>query len=302
MIRTFPLFLMTLLLTSCQTQHSVTTNQIVQTNDYHFGVKSAKGALLIDTIYREVRVIHDSGRQTLPPSENWRTPIPWEYYLVRNSDNQKAIFDSNGNMVFGFMDCFQLQLDKHTKTVVKTDMLNDNRLRSSLYSLDGELLFDATFENIGYINNSNLIALIAEDGQNEEYYLFNPFTNKKLGPYTHFNIYNQDSAPPMGKQKQDFDDYKSLNLITVRITKDNDYIWGVVDMQGNEVLPIEYRYIRILEKGIKERFIDRAEKPENVKFLFYSYKLDDRNTMLLFDEKMNCYKYDHEARKIERVR
>lgn len=293
------MLLMILLSMSCKAQHSVTTNQIVQTNDFYFGVASENGVLLIDTIYRQVSVIHNTGRQTLPPSETWRTPTPWEYYLVRNADNQKAIFDSNGKMVFDFIDCLQLQLDIHTKTVVKTDMLENHRMRSSLYTFDGELLFDTTFENIGYINNSDLIALIAEDGANEEYYLFNPFTNKQLGPYTHFNIYNQDSAPTLGMKEQDFDDYKTLNLITVRITKDNDYIWGVVDMEGNEVLPINYRYIRIIGNDIRERFIGRAEKPDDVKFLFYAYNTNDRNTMLLFDKNMTAYEYDHESRKIE---
>ncbi len=302
MKRIFPLFLMTFLFIACNAQRSVTTSQIVQTNDHHFGVVSANGTLLIDTVYREIRVLHDTGRQTLPPSENYKNPTPWEYYLVRNTTNQKAIFDSNGNKIFGFIDCFQLQFDKHTKTVVKTDILENNRIRSALYRLKGDLIFDTTFENIGYINNSNLIALIAEDGANEEYYLFNPFTNKKLGPYTHFNIYNQDSNSPLGMQTQDFEDYKNVNLITVRITKDNDYIWGVVDMDGNEVLPINYRYIRIIGKDMRERFIGRAEKPEGIKCLFYAYKLDDRKTMLLFDEMMNSYTYDHETRKIERVR
>jgi len=102
-------------------------------------------------------------------------------------------------------------------------------------------------------------------------------------------------------KKENFNEYRKLNIITLRTTHNNDYIWGVIDLQGNEILPIQYKYFRVIEEGLQKRFIDPADKPKNVNFLFYSYNVDDSKTMLLFDNKMNEYRYDHEDKKIQKV-
>ncbi|MCB0475988.1 MAG: WG repeat-containing protein [Flavobacteriaceae bacterium] len=285
-----PCFLfLTLVVLSCNTQHSVITNEIIKTNDYLFGVTSQNGNLLIDSIYGEIRVLYDNARQTLPPTTKRQPPEPLEYYVVSNTSGQKAIFDSNGKLIFDFIDCFEIQFDQHTQTVVTTTKLNDNRMRSSLFNLRGQMLFDTTFEHIYFINDSDLIALIVEEGSNDEFYLYNPFTKQKLGPFNHFNIFNGDSSPLLGMNQLEFEKYKALNLITVRTTIDYDYRWGIIDMKGNEVLPVEYDYFRIIDNEMKTRYIEKAEKPDDVDFIFYSRHYADKSTVLFLDFQINIY-------------
>lgn len=282
---------------ACNAQNSITTNKIVKAKNNKFGVKSESGTLLIDTIYGGISFLYNGGRKTLPPN-NKATNRPIEYYVVGNELNQTAIFDKNGKKIFDFVECFQLEVDEHTKTIVAINKLKDNQLRSTLYEFGGKQIFDTTFENIGYINNSDLIALIVEDGQNDEFYLYNPFTKVKLGPYSHFNIYNEDSSPPLGMEKEDFNKYSSLNLITVRQNLGNEYIWGLIDMKGNELLPVEYTYFRVIGEDMKKNFIDRASKPEGVDFLFYAYLFNDKSKLLFFDKKMEKYICENESRTI----
>jgi len=281
----------------CTSQNTVTTNEIVKTSGNKLGVKSKSGKMLIDTIYDGISNFYNLGRKTFPPNNN-RYEDPVEFYLVRKELSQFAVFDKDGNKVFDFADCFQIEVDAHTRTVVKIVRQEDNILRSYLYGFDGKQIFETSFENIGYINDSDLIALIVEDGQNDEFYLYNPFTKNKMGPYSHFNVYNKDSSPPMGMEKVDFKNYNSLNVISVRQNAGNKYKWGFIDMKGNEIFPVEYKYFRVIEEGVVTRFIDRASKPEGVEFLFYSYLFNDRSKMILFDENMGKYICDNELNTI----
>ena len=166
------LFLMTLLALGCQAQNSVKSNEIFSTKENLFGVKSKEGKLLIDPIYEWIRVVLDHERLTLPPIGNRQGAKELEYYLARNASNQKAIFNQDGDLLFGFVDCQGLIIDQHTQTVVVTKEIQANtRPRSYLYQVNGDPIFDDSFENIAYINNSDLIVLIAEDGPNDELYL-----------------------------------------------------------------------------------------------------------------------------------
>jgi len=285
---------------SCSAQHSVTTNQIITTSDKKFGVVSKSGELLIDSIYSSISLFYNGGRKTLPPNNTIPAKVV-ELYLVRNDENQLAVFDKNGLKTFDFTNCFQIEVDEHTKTLVKIIKQGNNQLRSFLYDFDGQSVFEESFEYIAYIIDSDLIALIAEDGQNEEYYLYNPFTKKRLGPYTHFNIFNRDSNPLMGMEKEEFSPYTSLNVITVRHNSGSDYKWGMIDLKGNEILPIEYKYFRVPEENLKKRFINRATRPDGVEFLFYSYPIGDGN-MLLFDEKLDRYEFNNESMTIVKAK
>ncbi len=295
------LFYLILLISSiCKGQNSVTTNEVIKTSDNKFGVKSKSGKILIDTIYDGIAKFYNLGRKTLPPNNN-RYNNPVEFYLVIK-ETEKAVFDKDGKIVFDFAACSQLELDDHTSTVVKIVTEENNRLRSYLYGFDGNQIFEESFENIGYINNSDLIALIAEDGQNDEFYLYNPFKKKKLGPFSRFNIFNIDSSPPIGMEKEDFKNYYNLNIITVRQNFKDKYKWGLIDMQGNEILPIAYKYFQVIDKVFKSRVIDSASQPAGIEFSFYSCLFDNPHKILLIDNNMEQYTYDNDTKVITKVK
>lgn len=284
----FLLLLVTGLSIGVKAQNSVTTNKIISTENYLFGVQSESGELLIDTIYGQIRMLYDNSKLTLPPSNKRPTPKPVEYYLVSDTERKKALFDKDGNLVFGFKDCFALHFDEHTKSVVALDLKPTNSTRSYLYNLNGELLFNTDFESVAFIKNADLIALIVEDGANDEYYLYNPFTKEKTGPFDHFNIFNEDSQTPMGMKEDDFEKYKGLNLITVRKTINNDYVWGVMDLKGNELLPVSYDYLRMIPSDMLD-YIEKCDKPEAVDFLFHSRQTSQSSYVLLIDKQMRVY-------------
>ncbi|MFK7973167.1 MAG: hypothetical protein AB8F95_22550 [Bacteroidia bacterium] len=288
------IFWMALLTLSCNAQNSVTTNEIIKTSDNLFGVKSADGSLLIDTLYGRISIVYAGARLTLPTAKREVNPKPLEYYVVSNKAHQKALFNSDGKVVFDFVDCHSIQFDQHTQSIVTTELTASNSLRGKLYDISGQAVFDTTFESVAFINNSDLIALIAQDGSIDEYYLYNPFTKKRMGPFDHFNIYNKDSGPPLGMKKEDFVKYTSLDVIAVRKTVDRDYVWGIVDMKGDEILPIEYDYFRLVGNDMKGTYLKNAEKPEDVEFLFYSRKSGSTYNMLFLDADMQVYEFKRE--------
>ena len=264
------------------------------------GVVSPSGKLLIDTMYQWITLFRDGGRKQLPPNERISNEVV-EFYSVRNEEGQWAIFDPNGSKLFGFVDCEQLEIDERTQTIVKVVRQEDYQRFSYLYNFDGELMFPTPFEWVGYIRNSDLIALIAQDGSNEEYYLYNVATKAKLGPYSHFNIFNEQRSPLLGMEEEEFEQYKQLNIITVRQDTLNDYIWGVIDMRGNEVYPLAYKYFRVIEPDMRKRFIEPAEKPNEVEFLFYSARFGETGQVILFDKNMDRYLLDSVMKKIVKL-
>ena len=138
-----------------------------------------------------------------------------------------------------------------------------------------------------------MIALIVEDGQNDEFYLYNPFTKKKLGPFDHFNIYNEDISP-VGMNELDFEKYKKLNLVKVRREVDNDYIWGVIDSKGIEILPMEYRNLEMFSEQHKSHpAFKKAVKPEGVDFIFKGAHISKPSTSIYFDN--NFVKYEFKS-------
>ena len=294
------LFLLTSIVTGCYSQNSVQTNQIIRSSTEKIGVISNTGKLLIDTIYLSIGVPYGLGHKVLPPKEeNFKYDSPIEYYLVLDSERKSAIFDKNGEKVFGFVDCSKLEIDDHTKTIVKIIQEPDNTLRNYLYGFDGNLIFEQSFENVGYINQSDLIALIAEDGSKKEYYLYNIKTKNKLGPYTHFNIYNKDASPPLGMDKIKFEKYTKLNIITIRQKIGNKDVWGAIDLNGQELLPTQYQ--GIVPIPWKETLLENPRMPSIVNFYFYAYPLDDYKKMFLFDNEMKIYEYNDSGNKIRKV-
>ena len=286
------LILVALFYIGCNAQNTTSTNEIVQSEGHLFGVKSANGKLLIDTIFGEIRVLDENSRLTLPPSTKRVPPKLTEYYLVTDIERKKAIFDKDGKLVFGFMACFMLQYDKHSQAIVATKAQANNQLRSFLYDLEGNLIFDTSFESIAFINSSDLIALIVADGAHDEYYLYNPSTKDKIGPFDHFNIYNEDSNVPFGMELQEFEKYRQLNIVAVRQTVDNDYLWGVYDLSGNEILPIEYKNLKKLSEVDKNHnAYKNAKKPEGVDFLFKCSHRSQPSKAVYFDS--NFHKYQH---------
>lgn len=301
-------FLLVLLVFGCNTQNSVTTNKIVTTKDNLYGVKSKEGKLLIDSIYEEIRIVHDFEKLILPPIESRQGLEQQEYYLVSNSGNQKALFNKDGSLVFNFQDCSGIIVDQHTKTIVTTsERSSKKQARSYLYNMNGELLLDASYENIAFISHSDLIALIAEEGPNDEFYLYNPFEKKKLGPYDHFNVYNEDSSPPLGMEESEFEKYKRLGIINVRKEVNNDYIWGIIDAKGNEILPLEYKNLRIFTNQDKNHLaFKNAIKPEGVEFIFKGSHPSKRSTSIYIDSDFVIYEHktisvENRAYRIEKM-
>ena len=140
----FFLIFITLTSIACNSQNSVTTNEIIKTKNHLFGVQSENGNLLIDTIYRRIRVLYDNSKLTLPPKRKSQNPI--EYYLVSDTNRKYAIFDKDGKIVFDFIDCLELQFDEYTQSVITIIKEPDNRQRSYLYNIKGELQFKTTFQ------------------------------------------------------------------------------------------------------------------------------------------------------------
>lgn len=268
-------------------QNAISTNEIFKTEDNLFGVKSQNGKVLIDAIYKEIRIAKTFEKLVLPPVEGRPELSPLGYYLVKSTNQQKALFDSNGKLIFAFTDCSNLVFDQHTQTVVKATQAG-----SYLYNIKGELLTESPYKKIAFINHSDLIVLIAAEGSNKEFYLYNPFERKKIGPFDHFNVYNAASPTPWGIEPTAFDNYKKLNIIAVRREVDNDYLWGVIDIEGHEVLPMEYRNLKLFSKSQQEHpAYKQATKPEGVEFLFRGAHLSKPSTSIYFDRKWTKYEF-----------
>jgi hypothetical protein len=276
----------------CRAQNSTRNNQIVKSQNHLFGVMSQTGELFIDTIYGRINIIDENSKRVLPVSDKPMTSEITDYYLVTDIENKKAIFDSNGKILFDFIDCNSLQLDTETNSVVLIQLESNKQLRSYLYKLDGHLVFKENFESIAFIKGSNLIALIVEDGAQDEYYIYNNVTGNKIGPFDHFNIYNSNSQPPIGMQLDEFVKYKKLNVIAVRKLVKKDYLWGIYDLNGNEILPIEFKNMRMLSEADRKHIAFRsAKKPEGVDFLFKCSHFSNSSVAIYFD--CNFAKYEH---------
>jgi hypothetical protein len=288
-----------IMLTSFGCQHSVKTNEIIRTENRLFGVRAENGHLLIDTVYRQIRVLDNRAKLTLPPIESPQSIEVLEYYIVSGTSGRKAIFDKNGKIFFDFVDCAALQFDEHTQSVVTVIKQADHRQRSYLYNTKGELQFETSFEDIGFISHSDLIALIVEQGSNDEFYLYSPFTKKKLGPIDHFNIFNKDMSTFM-MEESDLEKFQKLNIVTVRKEVDNEYVWGVIDASGNEILPIEFINLRMITTKDKQHpAFKRATKPAGVDFIFSGKQISNPSVQIYFDENFVKYEFKISPRKGE---
>ena len=290
-IKSYILLLTLLVSSGCNGQNSTSTNQIVKSQNHLFGVISKNGELLIDTIYGRINIIDESSKLVLPVTNKTVPPEITDYYLITDTVNKKAIFDSNGNIIFDFIDCNSLQFDTETKSVVLIQIELNNQLRSYLYDLDGQLVFKENFESIAFIKGSNMIALIVEDGVKDEYYIYNKNKGNRIGPFDHFNIYNGSSNPPIGMKQDEFKKFKNLNVVAVRKMVDNDYLWGIYDLNGNEILPIEFKNLRLLSESDKNHIVfKRAKKPEGAEFLFIGSHVSNPSVAIYFDS--NFAKYE----------
>lgn len=287
------IFILTLLASfDCRAQTSTRTRQIVKSLNHLFGVMSKTGELIIDTIYGRINIIDENSKRILPVSDKPLTSEITDYYLVTDVENRKAIFDSNGKILFDFIECTSLQLDTETNSVVLVRLESNKQLRSYLYELDGQLVFKENFESIAFIKGSNLIALIVEDGAQDEYYIYNKATGNKIGPFDHFNIYNRNSQLPIGMQLEEFVKYQKLNVVAVRKLVNKDYLWGIYDLNGNEILPIEFKNLRMFSEADRKHFAFRsAKKPEGVDFIFKCSHFSNSSVAIYFDR--NFAKYEH---------
>ena len=251
-------------------QQAVLTHQIIQSADHRMGVVDASGHILIDTIYPLVALFPNGGRKVMPDSP--KIPLePASLYRVRNEAGQWGVFGANGQQIVPFGEADQVEVDVHTRTYVRVIEQEDHRFRSFLYDFDHNLLFEESFESIGYVLHADLIALIVADGQHTEAYLYNPFTRVKRGPYSHFNIYNAASPPHLGMDEQDFATFRALNVITVRQDAGSTYLWGMLDLQGNMIAPVQYTSLALFTEDYRNHpALRRAKKPDGVELLLYA--------------------------------
>lgn len=243
------LFIATLFAFSCNAQNSITANEVIVTKDGLFGVISKNGKLLIDSVYSEIKVLPGFEQILLPPRESRQMTSRPAYYLVINSNGQKALFDQNGELIVDFITC----------------------------------------KYIAFITHSDLFALIVADSPNEEFYLYNPKTKKKLGPFDHFNIFNEDMST-FGFTASEAERLQKLNIITVRRKVENDYLWGMIDAKGNEILPLAYRnFATMTESDKRHPVYKKASKPEGVEFIFRATHISNPSTIIYFDSNFDQY-------------
>jgi hypothetical protein len=281
----------TLLVVACKSQNSVTTNEIIKSKGNLYGLKSNNGSLLIDTIYNKINLLNDNLKLTLPSNDKIQNPTTFAYYIVNDIEGKNAIFDKDGKLIFPFMDCSSLQIDNKTQSVVATKKDIDNRTRKYLYNLEGELQLEANYKDIAFIRNTDLLALISNDGQNKEYYIYNSSNKKKLGPFDHFSIYNETMSS-FAMQDSDFERLKKLNLITIRNEIDNEYQWGIIDLNGDEILPMEYRSLKkVLEQDRNHPAFKKAVKPVGVDFVFTGKHISDLSKPIYFDTNFIKYQF-----------
>lgn len=284
------------LVQSCGVTNTMATNEIVPTADYKFGVKSASGKILIDTIYKLIVQLPNYSKLTLPVYEDAPEEPSDKYYLVRNDKAQVGIFDVDGRQVFDFVDGRELVLDEYTKTVVVIEKPNNGPEVSSLYTMDGKRLLDDKFQNIGYIKGGKLVVLVEKGRGDKILYLFNTAENTKSGPYDHLNVYNQQFRFPGGMEEPNLEKYKELNLITVRKRKENDYIWGAVDLEGKELLPMQFKRLGLFTtKDKKHPFYRNAIIPDGLDLLLIARPTSGPINSIFFDGNLVQYKAEKEG-------
>ncbi|MBK8848668.1 MAG: WG repeat-containing protein [Saprospiraceae bacterium] len=177
------------------------------------------------------------------------------------SVRKDSVFDHNGKIIFDFVECYALEIDESTQTIV-----------------------------------------IKQDGYKNEYYLYNTKSKAKIGPLNHMNFYTEDSSPPLGMAEEQYAKYKKLNAIFIRQKNESENVWGVINMEGKELLPIKYKKITIVDDGTYKAVIEKATKPENIIFYFYTYSLYGSSKLLLLDREMNLYKYDQATKTIHKLK
>jgi len=164
-------------------QNSVITNEIFKTKEYKYGVKTSNGDTIIQPIYRSINICYNNRAiySTLSSQSISKPKIKkLEYYIVKDTMNKKAIFDSNGKVFIDFIQAYLILLEENSQTIIVGKRLENDKLKYFLHDFKMKQLDKLDYKEISYINNSNLMVLVFEDGSKEEKYLFNSLTKKKI--------------------------------------------------------------------------------------------------------------------------
>lgn len=272
---------------SCNSQNSILTNKVFRSDDQKVGVKSKSGKILIDPEYKMIRPIYSDDRMTYNGIKN-SVRKPLEYYLATMENDFKGIIDSNGKEVFGFRKCFDLQIDERTKTIIVVDKLPDHKKVYLLFDFKNKQLDNIQYQNIGYIENSDLIILVKV--KRKEVYLLNINNNIKSGPYEHFIVWDENYDPTLGRKDVKFTKLKKPLGIGVR----NKGIWGMIDQDGNEILPMKYSSMKIFSEEQKSHpFFKRVTMPEDVNIVLSTIS-EEKRKQTFYDENMIEYEIVNE--------
>lgn len=268
--------------TSCIAQHSVLTNKIFSAADDLKGVKSKKDNILIPPLYKEIININSNNKKTYEGIQN-TPPYLLEYYLVINNSGLRGIFDANGKIIIEFDNFSDFQLDDKTNTIVANRQVR-GRAMSTLYNMKGENIDTTYYNQIGYIVDTDLIVL--EKQKKKEVYLYHSKRKLKLGPFDHFVVWvdNQNVT----KSKNDLQ--KNKSSMPIRIAVRNQDLWGLINMNGETILPQKYSSLRLFsDEDAEHPFFKLAKKPVDVNFVLIAHVREEKLRTFYYDSNMAAY-------------
>jgi hypothetical protein len=266
-----------------QPDNIILSNQIFHAPDGKLGVKNAKGDIIIPALYTRMYPYDNLQNPSFSNQQRKPSVFPLPYYIVGANDSMQGVFDQYGKKVFDFIRCYNLQIDPKTNSVVVIQKYKDNREKSQLYSMNGQCRDTTLYKQIGFMAESDFVIL---ERQKREVYLFHSKTGKKLGPYEHFNYWDEYFNYRMNPGKKD-PHIKGPIGFTVRL-KD---VWGLLDTEGNEILPMNYESLWLFtDEERKQPMYINTEKPQGVDIIAYGTTLDHQR--VFFDTKFKTYLLD----------
>ena len=258
------LLIVLFLLNTCKSQQAT----IYRGDNDKFGLMSSSGKMILDTQFLRITPYYDLEKGIYEAPGNRIPKGPFPYFIVKNAAEELAIADLSGKIIFDFIEARNLEIDTASNTVAAVHRLPTHGTVSKLYTLDGKLVDTTGYKNIGYFDDNELIIL---QESRDTIYLFNVDNNQKYGPFDHFNW------------------WPDVQWMSVR----HDDKWGLIEVSGEELIPIIYSSIRrVTPEYLAHPYHRLAEKPEGVKFIFTAvYEDESSRKTVIFDENLKAYQY-----------
>jgi len=275
------LFCLMFFSTTCVAQNSVFSNIIFTSKDGFKGVKSKKGKILIPPFYKEIINIYSNNKKTFEGVQNTPSYL-LEYYLVKNNSDLRGIVDANGKNIIEFDNFSDFQVDDRTGTIVLNRQVG-GRTMSALYNIKGENIDTTYYNQIGYIVDTDLIVL--EKQKKKEVYLYHSKRKLKLGPFDHFVVWNDNQYITSTKELQ-----KNKSAKPIQIAIRNKDLWGIINMNGETILPQKYSSLRLFSyEDAEHPFFKLAKKPTEVDFILVAHLREEALRTFYYDSNMEAY-------------